>query len=81
VSTCAASGDSAPPAAQGHVAARDPPPEPGQGENDSAGARGLPDPLGGRCQRSLVIDKDVLDISRVRQREMLPRLLGQLALT
>lgn len=28
---------------------------------------------------SLVIDKDVLDISRVRQREMLPRLLGQLA--
>jgi predicted AAA+ superfamily ATPase len=27
----------------------------------------------------LVIDKDVLDISRVRQREMLPRLLGQLA--
>ena len=28
---------------------------------------------------NLVIDKDVLDISRVRQREMLPRLLGQLA--
>ncbi len=28
---------------------------------------------------SLVIDKDVLDISRVRQREMLPRLLRQLA--
>jgi uncharacterized protein len=28
---------------------------------------------------SLVIDKDLLDISRVRQREMLPRLLGQLA--
>jgi uncharacterized protein len=28
---------------------------------------------------SLVVDKDVLDISRVRQREMLPRLLGQLA--
>jgi predicted AAA+ superfamily ATPase len=28
---------------------------------------------------SLVIDKDVLDISRVRQRQMLPRLLGQLA--
>lgn len=27
----------------------------------------------------LVIDKDVLDISRVRQREMLPKLLGQLA--
>src|SRR5580704_7415935 len=27
----------------------------------------------------LVIDKDVMDISRVRQREMLPRLLGQLA--
>jgi predicted AAA+ superfamily ATPase len=27
----------------------------------------------------LVINKDVLDISRVRQREMLPRLLGQLA--
>ena len=27
----------------------------------------------------LVIDKDVLDISRIRQREMLPRLLGQLA--
>lgn len=27
----------------------------------------------------LVIDKDVLDISRVRQREMLPRLLSQLA--
>ncbi|HEY2576595.1 MAG TPA: ATP-binding protein [Streptosporangiaceae bacterium] len=27
----------------------------------------------------LVVDKDVLDISRVRQREMLPRLLGQLA--
>ena len=27
---------------------------------------------------SLVIDKDVLDLSRVRQREMLPRLLGQL---
>jgi uncharacterized protein len=28
---------------------------------------------------NLVIDKDVLDITRVRQREMLPRLLGQLA--
>jgi uncharacterized protein len=28
---------------------------------------------------NLVIDKDVLDISRVRQREMLPRLLSQLA--
>jgi predicted AAA+ superfamily ATPase len=28
---------------------------------------------------NLVIDKDVLDISRVRQREMLPRLLRQLA--
>jgi uncharacterized protein len=28
---------------------------------------------------NLVIDKDVLDISRVRQREMLPRLLGLLA--
>jgi uncharacterized protein len=28
---------------------------------------------------SLVIDKDVLDITRVRQREMLPRLLEQLA--
>jgi uncharacterized protein len=28
---------------------------------------------------NLVIDKDVLDISQVRQREMLPRLLGQLA--
>lgn len=28
---------------------------------------------------NLVVDKDVLDISRVRQREMLPRLLGQLA--
>ncbi len=28
---------------------------------------------------NLVIDMDVLDISRVRQREMLPRLLGQLA--
>lgn len=28
---------------------------------------------------NLVIDKDLLDISRVRQREMLPRLLGQLA--
>ncbi len=28
---------------------------------------------------NLVIDKDVLDISRVRQRDMLPRLLGQLA--
>lgn len=28
---------------------------------------------------SLVIDKDVLDISRIRQREMLPRLLDQLA--
>lgn len=28
---------------------------------------------------NLVIDKDVLDISRVRQREMLPRLLGQVA--
>src|SRR6266536_1282 len=28
---------------------------------------------------NLVIDQDVLDISRVRQREMLPRLLGQLA--
>ena len=28
---------------------------------------------------SLVVDKDVLDISRVRQREMLPRLLSQLA--
>jgi uncharacterized protein len=28
---------------------------------------------------NLVIDRDVLDISRVRQREMLPRLLGQLA--
>jgi predicted AAA+ superfamily ATPase len=27
----------------------------------------------------LVVDKDVMDISRVRQREMLPRLLGQLA--
>lgn len=27
----------------------------------------------------LVIDKDVMDISRIRQREMLPRLLGQLA--
>ncbi|HEY1702314.1 MAG TPA: ATP-binding protein [Trebonia sp.] len=27
----------------------------------------------------LVMDKDVMDISRVRQREMLPRLLGQLA--
>src|SRR5580704_13078780 len=27
----------------------------------------------------LVIERDVLDISRVRQREMLPRLLGQLA--
>ena len=27
----------------------------------------------------LVVDRDVLDISRVRQREMLPRLLGQLA--
>jgi len=27
----------------------------------------------------LVIDKDVLDITRVRQREMMPRLLGQLA--
>jgi uncharacterized protein len=27
----------------------------------------------------LVIDKDVMDISRVRQREMLPRLLGRLA--
>jgi predicted AAA+ superfamily ATPase len=25
------------------------------------------------------VDKDVMDISRVRQREMLPRLLGQLA--
>jgi len=30
---------------------------------------------------NLVIDKDVLDLSRVRQREMLPRLLGQLAAT
>jgi uncharacterized protein len=28
---------------------------------------------------NLVIDKDVLEISRVRQREMLPRILGQLA--
>jgi uncharacterized protein len=28
---------------------------------------------------SLVVDKDVLEISRVRQREVLPRLLGQLA--
>ena len=28
---------------------------------------------------NLVIDQDVLDITRVRQREMLPRLLGQLA--
>ena len=28
---------------------------------------------------NLVVDKDVMDISRVRQREMLPRLLGQLA--
>jgi predicted AAA+ superfamily ATPase len=28
---------------------------------------------------NLVIDKDVLEISRIRQREMLPRLLGQLA--
>lgn len=28
---------------------------------------------------SLVIEKDVLDISRIRQREMLPRLLSQLA--
>ena len=28
---------------------------------------------------NLVIDKDVLDISRIRQREVLPRLLGQLA--
>jgi uncharacterized protein len=27
----------------------------------------------------LVVDKDLMDISRVRQREMLPRLLGQLA--
>jgi predicted AAA+ superfamily ATPase len=27
----------------------------------------------------LVVDKDVMDISRIRQREMLPRLLGQLA--
>jgi predicted AAA+ superfamily ATPase len=27
----------------------------------------------------LVVDRDVMDISRVRQREMLPRLLGQLA--
>jgi uncharacterized protein len=27
----------------------------------------------------LVVDKDVMDISRVRQREMLPRLLGQIA--
>jgi uncharacterized protein len=27
----------------------------------------------------LVVDQDVMDISRVRQREMLPRLLGQLA--
>jgi uncharacterized protein len=27
----------------------------------------------------LVVDKDVMDISRVRKREMLPRLLGQLA--
>jgi uncharacterized protein len=27
----------------------------------------------------LVVDKDVMDISRVRQRQMLPRLLGQLA--
>jgi uncharacterized protein len=27
----------------------------------------------------LVVDKDVMDISRVRQREMMPRLLGQLA--
>jgi uncharacterized protein len=27
----------------------------------------------------LVVDKDVMDISRVRQREMVPRLLGQLA--
>ena len=28
---------------------------------------------------NLVIDKDVLEISRIRQREMLPRLLSQLA--
>jgi predicted AAA+ superfamily ATPase len=28
---------------------------------------------------NLVIDKDVLDITRIRQREMMPRLLGQLA--
>jgi predicted AAA+ superfamily ATPase len=28
---------------------------------------------------NLVIDRDALDVSRVRQREMLPRLLGQLA--
>ncbi|MBO0803313.1 MAG: ATP-binding protein [Nocardiopsaceae bacterium] len=28
---------------------------------------------------NLVIDKDVIDISRIRQREMMPRLLGQLA--
>jgi predicted AAA+ superfamily ATPase len=27
----------------------------------------------------LVVDRDVMGISRVRQREMLPRLLGQLA--
>jgi hypothetical protein len=27
----------------------------------------------------LVVDKDVMDISRIRQREMLPRLLGQQA--
>jgi uncharacterized protein len=27
----------------------------------------------------LVVDKDVMDISRIRQREMMPRLLGQLA--